>query len=162
MSLPLQLSLGRRFGFNDWVDHAARAIVHLPLLELTPDDILLIGAGSIALLNKLHIKLLEHKARTSLRLPSLLATHAIGCRDQVKCLAQWKDICLLLNRFIICPETRTTDTKLLEIVETHNIVNTLMSGMSVGCVRQVKDRFRDALVGKDEWLIQSVVTELSK
>lgn len=162
MSPPLQLNLGRRFGFSDWVDQAAHAIVHLPALSIGPTNIQLIGATSISLLNELHIKLLHHKARTSLMFLPLLATHAFGCRDQVKCLAQWKDVCLLLHRHVIRPEAPITDTQLLEIIETQDTITGLMAEMSADCVKQIKEKCREALVGKDEWLVQSIANKLAE
>jgi hypothetical protein len=162
MSPALQLNLGRRFGFSDWVDQAAHNIVHLPLASLTPNSVQLIGPHTTCLLIELHTKISHHRARTSLMLPMLLATHAAGCCDQLKCLAQWKDICLLLNKQIIRPGAPLTDLKLLEVMETNEMVGTLMAGMSAGCAKQVKEKSREVLVGKDAWLIDSIICQLMK
>jgi hypothetical protein len=162
MSPALQLNLGRRFGFSDWVENAAKAIVHIPLLSLSSQDHRLIGLESIVILNEMHMKLSHHRARTCLMLPVLLASHPLGCRHQVKCLAHWKDVCLLLSRQILRPGVSVTDTELLEILETQEAVREVMEGMSAECVQQVKVKCREALVGKDVWLVQSVINQLSQ
>lgn len=162
MSPALQLNLGRRFGFGDWVERAAHTIVHIPPLALTPHDIQLMGAFSANLLHEMHTKISHHRASTSLMLPSLLASHAVGCRDQIKCLTLWKDVCLLLSRQILHPSSCVSDTELLEILETQETVGKVMAGMSTECVRQVKEKCRSALVGKDVWLIESVVARLAQ
>ncbi|KAG9076855.1 hypothetical protein FS749_011321, partial [Ceratobasidium sp. UAMH 11750] len=140
MPPPLQLSLGRRFRFKDWVDCAASLIVQLSPSSLTPEDAELIGHKSASMIHDLHYRLFQHRANTSVKLPTLLVSHAVGCRDQAKCLTLWKDICLLLNRHLIRPGTAISDTALLAVVETDKVVEQLMDGMFHGCVRQVKDR----------------------
>jgi hypothetical protein len=162
MPPALQLNLGRRFGFSDWVERAAHTIVRIPPLALLPRDIQLIGAESTGLLHEMHTKLSHHRASTSLMLPSLLATHAIGCRDQLRCLTVWKDVCLLLSRQILHPSSSVSDTELLEVLETQETLGTVMAGMSPECARQVKEKCRNALVGKDAWLIESVAARLSQ
>jgi hypothetical protein len=161
MSPPLQLNLGRRFGFNDWVGEAAHAIIHIPILSFTPSDIELIGPNSTCLLIELHSKLADHRSRTSLMLPALLSTHAFGCRNPVKCLAHWKDVCLLLNKQIVRPGSPLTDIGLLETIKTEETVGILMGDMSVECAQQVKVKCRESLVGKDMWLKDSVINRLS-
>ncbi|KAG9123871.1 hypothetical protein FRC07_013677 [Ceratobasidium sp. 392] len=57
MSAPLQLNLGCRFGFREWVSQASRRIVGIPLDIFTPKELQLIDVESISLLIKHAAKL---------------------------------------------------------------------------------------------------------
>ncbi|KAG9077237.1 hypothetical protein FS749_010900 [Ceratobasidium sp. UAMH 11750] len=161
MTGPLQLSLGRQFGFDDWVARAARRIDQIPLDTFSPSELQLLGAETVAALIGLMCKNIKHRLFMCLKLPVLLSVHAPGCRDQAQCLTRWKDVCLLLTRHILRPVSPPSDSELLAIVETDDTLKEVMAGMSLGCVQGIKDTFREALVGKDEWCAETVVNQIS-
>ncbi|KAJ7764736.1 hypothetical protein B0H16DRAFT_427547 [Mycena metata] len=83
----LRLNLAMMYAIKDWVKPAVQALARIPLPDLSPEQINLIGFSAYIILAEAKAKITEHRVLCSLTVPEVF--HSKYCGDKDACKKVW-------------------------------------------------------------------------
>lgn len=161
LSSVLQLILGRRYGFQDWIDQSAPIVVRTPLSQLTDEELELLGSRTIHHLIGLNHRLTRHCQRIAVALPQQLSIHATDCKNRGLCAESWRQTCDRLMTAMFLSD-HLSEKSIIRLLRDKENETASMRSMSIGCMDRVVRIAERGLTGRDDELIEQTVQDISK
>lgn len=153
-----QLHLGRRYGFDDWIRSATPKIVHTPLSSLSPQDYELLGAQTLYHLVQFNLRLIAHRQRLAVALPTRLTSHSSQCGKHhwQRCSHAWRTVCdqFTTSLFQTFP---ITEWDICRMLQTKQQEASKLADMVPECANTVVQSVEKGLKGRDEDLILETI-----
>lgn len=143
-----KIELARKFNVPQWIKPAFVALAYRTPLQITDEDIDLLGLTTYAILTKTHARIIRQRTLLSLAAPPMV--HSEMCPSRYSCEAGWKEFWWTkVGRWLHHPDTPPRLTELSDHVGSIDMI----MGVSMLCQQETVEKLRSMAALQKEIII---------